>query len=209
MDNYTVDPDTGCWIWQGYRDPRDEYPYHLVNEQWVSARRWHYEQRHGPIPEGLKLLPQCDERRCVCPAHMQPSAPPGIMRNRPSNKLDAAQVQTIRALAGTVPQREIADQFGISRSHVNQIIRGKSWRNDGEPSSAAYTRHYGKLSYADAERIRELAQTTPKKDLAARYGVSASTISLIVSGKRWAKPPDTGQIQPDGTADAPCKTCAG
>lgn len=188
MDNYIVDAESGCWIWQGYRDPTG-YPYHLIDGRYVSARRWHYEQQHGHIPDGLKLLPQCDNRLCVCPAHAQPSSPREITRSRPWNKLDAAKVQEIRVLARKMPQRAIAKQFGISPSHVNQIIRDKSWQDPAMPAPVSYEHRHGKLSYADAEQIRALAQTMPKKDLASRYGVSASTVSLIVSGKRWVRPP--------------------
>jgi transcriptional regulator with XRE-family HTH domain len=197
MDNYVIDPDTGCWIWQGSRDLRGDYPYRWVDAQFVSARRWHYEQQHGPIPDGLKLQPQCDQRLCVCPAHMETVAPREIVRGRPSNKLDEAKAREIRALAGQVPQRVIAAKFGISLSHVNQIIRGKSWQDEATPAPVAYAHQYGKLTFADAERIRELAQTTSRKDLAVRYGVSESSISLIVSGKRWAKPQVSTPTHPD------------
>jgi transcriptional regulator with XRE-family HTH domain len=204
VDNYVIDPDTGCWIWQGYRDPTG-YPYQRVNEQYVSARRWHYEQQYGPIPEGRNLLPQCDQRVCVCPTHMQPAPPRDIVRAQSSTRMDVAKVREIRSLAGQVPQRVIAEQFGISQSHVNQIIRGKRWREEAaEP--AEYRHRYGRLTFVDAERIRDLAQTMSRKDLAAQYGVSESTISLIVSGKRWAGPHDATLSRPADTANAQTDT---
>lgn len=206
MDNYIVDPETGCWLWQGYRG-RADYPYHLVGDQYVSARRWHYEQEHGPVPDGRKLLPACGHGACVCPSHVEPAEPRDVMRGLPSAKLELAQVREIRALAGQIPQQEIADQFGVSLSLVNQIIRGKLWIDEeAEPVPPMYERHYGKLTYSDAERIRDLAQSMPKKDVAAMYGVSASTISLIVGGKRWVKPQEASPSQPKGADNAQVET---
>jgi hypothetical protein len=42
-------------------------------------------------------------------------------------KLTAAQVHKIRALKGTMLQREIADQFSVSRQTINEIHTGKKW----------------------------------------------------------------------------------
>lgn len=43
-----------------------------------------------------------------------------------------------------------------------------------------------KLHVASVRRIRRLASTTTYASLAREYGVSESTISLVVSGKNWS-----------------------
>lgn len=203
MDNYTVDPETGCCLWQGFQD--DGYPYHLVNgRHFVSARRSHYERQLGPVPEGRKLMMRCGVDGCVNPAHMDALTQQEIQRRNAATKLSLAQAQEIRALAGQLPQRVIAERFGISAGYVNQILRGNVWA-DGEPVTDYAVHRRSRLSFADAERIRKLAQTVSKTEIAAQYGVSLSAISRIVSGQRWATPPVTTPSQPAGeTAELEC-----
>lgn len=43
-------------------------------------------------------------------------------------RLTRHDVELIRSLAGSVPQREIADRFSISQSHVSDIVNHKRWR---------------------------------------------------------------------------------
>jgi hypothetical protein len=38
----------------------------------LRAHRVAYELEVGPIPEGMKLLHSCDNRRCVKPQHLTP-----------------------------------------------------------------------------------------------------------------------------------------
>jgi hypothetical protein len=137
MDNYVVDPETGCWLWQGYRDPTG-YPYHTVDGRFVSARRWHYEQHYGPIPDGLRLALRCGNRLCVKATHLEAVVPRVILRGKASTKLDVGKVRDIRVMAGQVPQRVIAERFGISLSQVNHILRGRSWNDvEAEPAPPA------------------------------------------------------------------------
>jgi hypothetical protein len=201
MDNYTVDPETGCWLWQGYQD--DGYPYHRIDGQhYVSARRWHYEQTHGPVPEGRKVVMRCGIDMCVNGAHMEALTQREIQRGTTATKLTLEQVLEIRSLAGQFPQRVIGERFGITGGHVNLIIRGKSWA-DGEPVAEYAVHRRGRLTFADAERIRELANAMSKTEIAAMYGVSLSLISRIVSGERWATPPGTSSAHRASAPSAP------
>lgn len=65
--SYTVDPDTGCWIWDHVKD-RHGYG-HFSH---VGAHRWSYELHVGPIPEGLSLDHLCRNPPCVNPDHLEP-----------------------------------------------------------------------------------------------------------------------------------------
>jgi len=62
-----IDRSTGCWIWTGKKD-KDGYPL----EQGRRVYRRLYEQRKGPIPEGLELDHLCKRRACVRPEHLEP-----------------------------------------------------------------------------------------------------------------------------------------
>jgi len=44
-------------------------------------------------------------------------------------KLSPQQISEIRSLRGQMLHREIGDRFGISRSTVGEILRGKAWKH--------------------------------------------------------------------------------
>lgn len=49
-------------------------------------------------------------------------------RNRRSARLTAADVETIRGLAGAATHKAIALRFGVSRSTVTLVLAGKTWQ---------------------------------------------------------------------------------
>jgi hypothetical protein len=59
---YTVDEDTGCWLWVGKRtaDGRGEF---MRNGRRYYGYRVFYEMANGPIPEGLVI----DHREIILP----------------------------------------------------------------------------------------------------------------------------------------------
>ena len=63
---YTVDPETGCWLWTGYLDRTG---YGRASSAW--AHRLFYEAHVGPIPDGLYVDHLCEVRQCVNPAHLE------------------------------------------------------------------------------------------------------------------------------------------
>jgi DNA invertase Pin-like site-specific DNA recombinase len=107
----------------------------------------------GDITEGYGVLHRCDNPPCVNPAHLWIGTDADNMRDRDQKgrmvsnikhfrpemrprgekhghaKLTAEQVQTIRALHGTMPQHAIAKHFGVDRSTISEIQSGKKWRH--------------------------------------------------------------------------------
>lgn len=86
LSRYTVDEETGCWLWTGNINSQG-YGLILPNgsNQRLRAHRAMYELLVGPIPEGLTLDhlchsadascvggSSCQHRRCVNPAHLEP-----------------------------------------------------------------------------------------------------------------------------------------
>ena len=72
--DYIVD-ENGCWVWQlGRTGPGGKYgqKWDPVKRKSVRAHRWHYEQVHGPIPDGLTLDHLCENTLCVNPDHQDP-----------------------------------------------------------------------------------------------------------------------------------------
>ena len=58
-----------CWFWTGAKNRRG-YPHFKVGLVSVDAGRFIYEQRNGPIPDGLVLYRTCRIRCCVNPIHL-------------------------------------------------------------------------------------------------------------------------------------------
>lgn len=84
--SYTVDPETGCWLWARFTNEKG-YAYFFADRT-VIAHRWSYETFVGPIPPGDEIDHECHtsaveagtcaggktcpHRRCVNPAHLAP-----------------------------------------------------------------------------------------------------------------------------------------
>lgn len=122
---YTVDPDTGCWLWGG---ARSGLGYGIIRRGKTQfAHRWMYVQHRGPIPEGLALDHLCHTPPCVNPDHLEPVTNAENLRRGNSTKLTVADVHAIRALRGKLPALDIALRFGVTPGQINNIFYGKSW----------------------------------------------------------------------------------
>jgi len=66
---YTVDDNTGCWIWRG---PLDNDGYGQITIRGVGYRphRVSYMMYNGDITSGLYVLHKCDRPSCVNPSHL-------------------------------------------------------------------------------------------------------------------------------------------
>jgi len=60
-----------CWLWTGCK-ARGGYGQIFNGERMVTAHRVVYEDRVGPIPEGLTLDHLCRVTSCVNPKHLEP-----------------------------------------------------------------------------------------------------------------------------------------
>jgi hypothetical protein len=67
----TIDPGTGCWEWQGYRQPGGYGRTRSCGRK-VLVHRWVFEHLVGPIPEGLTLDHLCRNPACCNPDHLEP-----------------------------------------------------------------------------------------------------------------------------------------
>lgn len=65
---YEIDPLTGCWVIKSHRS--DGYS-RIRRGNLVMGHIWFYEQRNGPIPDGMELDHLCRNRSCVNPAHLE------------------------------------------------------------------------------------------------------------------------------------------
>ena len=112
------------------------------NNTWLLLLLWAYLAAHriawmityGPIPKGKCVLHKCDNSICVNPNHLhlgtaKDNMREKVRRGRQYKKISDKAVRQIRTLANQGRSRkEIAGKFGISKSHVGNIVRRKSRR---------------------------------------------------------------------------------
>lgn len=144
-NGYEIDQN-GCWIWRGCSIGRYGYGSLKINRKPVYAHRYSWEIHNGPIPDGLCVCHKCDVAKCVNPDHLFLGTHADNMADRnikgravgglknpmrgidhPRAKLTEKQVLSIREDKRTL--REIAAEYGVCHSVVNNIKRRKTWRH--------------------------------------------------------------------------------
>lgn len=144
----------GCWLWQGGMTNQGtmpniygpDYSRKAGGMSYQSGPRavWHMKTR-GPIADGYKVYRTCCDGHCVNPAHLECIAvsewgarkkatgewrgvTARVVANRKSSRARSwVQDASILALAANTvgPAREVAQQFGLSRSMVDKLRRGE------------------------------------------------------------------------------------
>lgn len=129
-----------CWIWRIGKEK--EYGRFLVDSgKHVGAHRYSWTLVNGEIPNGMHILHSCDNPKCVNPNHLSIGTHQDNMKDRsrkgrtifgsssPNAKLTSGDVKKILAMwkSGDYTQVEISEHFPVSRRHVCDIVRGKTW----------------------------------------------------------------------------------
>lgn len=136
-----------CWLWTGSRNTCRGQPWHgrmTINGSRVLVHRFSFFLAYGRWPQPM-CLHKCDVPACVNPAHLEEGTNAKNMADMVARgrhvvaargsdhhkaKLTEADVRIIRnLLANNVPQRTIADRFGVSDVAISHIKNGKSWRH--------------------------------------------------------------------------------
>ena len=111
-----VDKSGACWLWTAHT-VGSGYGGFWDTVRNVCAHRWAYEERFGPIPDGLQIDHLCRTRICVRPAHLE------------------AVTQTENILRGISFSAEKARQTHCKRGHR---LAGRNVRvPPGRPGSRA------------------------------------------------------------------------
>jgi hypothetical protein len=105
------------------------------------AHRIAYELCNGPIPPGLSVLHNCDNRHCINPAHLTigthaENMKAMLSRNRSARgikqhkaKLTDNRVAYIKAMRGVFDAKTLAAKFSVTHSAIRDIWRGRTWRH--------------------------------------------------------------------------------
>ena len=137
-----------CWLWNDTL--HRGYGYVRNKEKWFGERRVHriaFRIFVGTIPKGYLVLHKCDIRNCVRPSHLFIGTSKMNMQDCKNkmrhphgethgcSKLKARNVRYILKVGrqgtgywyrGNV--QKLANQFGVSRVAINNILTGTSWR---------------------------------------------------------------------------------
>lgn len=156
-----------CWLWTGRRKSRG-LPYGQT-AQGRLAHRVAYEFKRGSIPEGQCVLHSCDNPPCCNPAHF-------FLGTLGENNQD-------RASKGRSCQGDAwrSTHAAVIRTGADNHMFGRV-----EPTSVGVQQPGAKLSDDQVREIRALrAAHVSNVELAARFGVSDSLISLVGTRRRW------------------------
>lgn len=132
-----------CVEWQGAKSTAG-YGQKRLNGKTVYVHRLAYIEAHGEIPKGLVVRHTCDNPACYNVDHliigtqkqnMQDCSERGRVNKaikatgeaQGLSKLTEVSVKYIREsnLSGS----KLAKELGVSRSTVNRVRSGKTWRN--------------------------------------------------------------------------------
>lgn len=138
----------GCWLWKGTIAKNG---YGVVK---IGGRKGKLKYIHrlvakisfGDLPKGLFVCHTCDNRICCNPDHLflglpaenaadaaskkRIKGPRLIGETNPSAKLAETDIHKIRSLwQSGFGFQQIADQFGVSKNTIWNVVRRVSWRH--------------------------------------------------------------------------------
>jgi hypothetical protein len=138
-----------CLIWPHARN-KAGYGKICHNGKYLAVHRAVCEHVNGPPPTPKhQAAHACGNGHygCVNPHHLVWKTPKQNNADRiahgtmlwgeesPSAKLKNGDIERIRALNGTMIQRDIAKMFGVSTTTIARILKGKRWIKACPPSS--------------------------------------------------------------------------
>lgn len=144
-----VDPDTGCWHWQGHTCSTNGAPIVYIKRKRMWVRRFVVNLKRGlpfdaPIKPGRFPHPKCRNPDCLCPEHMVTRTRGQYMKGskrRPETRLkmldarrarspmDLDTARQLRVLANDgIPQIKLAKWTGLSKQMISKVINHHYWR---------------------------------------------------------------------------------
>lgn len=133
----------GCWEWQAafFKGRGRCYGMFKLRGRCMKAHRVAFELERGEIDDGLVLLHDCDNPKCVRPDHLKPGSHVENMADmrrkgrsccherKNTARLTAGDVHEIRIAAhrGGATAAALARVFGVGHSAVRDLLRGKTW----------------------------------------------------------------------------------
>lgn len=183
-----------CWLWTGSRNAKGYGQFGLCHKGRQSvalAHRFVWELAHGPIPPGVLVCHHCDNPpccnlKCLFSGSAADNSADMAVKGRANTKLSPDLVTVIRdeyRRGATI--RQIADDRGIPRATVQNLIAGRTWRYlPGAPRQRIGTKLF-REDVAEIRRLR-LEEALTLSQIAKMYGIDQSYVSLIARNARYA-----------------------
>lgn len=203
---------SGCW--EIDKSLNKGYPMIKVKGKQWRCSRLYYTYAIGPIPRGMFVCHTCDNPLCVNPDHLflgnardnnldmlgKGRAKPPKGEKHHTTKFNVAQIIDIRELyaMGSYNQYQLARIYHVTVQTINNIVRGKTWKDvDGPITNTGHVNPPSKSgedspnAILTEENIREIrslyaAGGISFKKIGDRYGVNATHIYRIVKRQAWA-----------------------
>ncbi len=133
-----------CWEWGAGKSGTGygSFNWGTSKEGKIGAHRASWLISIGEIPMGMEVLHRCDNPGCVRPSHLflgstKDNSVDKVNKKRHAfgarnscAKLTEEQIIEIRSryYTGEILHRELAEEFGVSRVQITNIINFKRWK---------------------------------------------------------------------------------
>jgi HNH endonuclease len=180
---YTEDPETGCWLWDGYCDKNGYARIYNADHRCIEwAHRFSYEAHRGPIPPRHEIDHVCRQTRCVNYEHLDAVTRAEHVRRtlerlgKDKRHLAAAHLRRLN-----LTYQEIAEALaysgkeGAHQAVLRAVAKGLA-SSDEVPRAT-------RLTEIEREEIRDLYTLgVPQTVIGECYAVDSSQVSRICNG---------------------------
>lgn len=133
--------DNGCWEVVSHKKCCRGYPAVYYKKRQVQLSRVAWEIHNGEVRDGLCVLHECDNRKCINPRHLflgtkgdnaRDMVQKGrSLRGEKHNKaqLTERQVGEIVDKLSVCTRSHLAMEYGVKRNVINKIANGTTWKH--------------------------------------------------------------------------------
>lgn len=141
------EPNSGCWLWTGNANGAGKWIYGTlsVKRKTIRSHRFAWLFFRGPIPVGMDVLHKCDVTLCANPDHLflgtdldnqrdmikkgRDSKRRALIRGSSNYGAKLAEQQILAILSDNRRQKEIASEYGVSKSCIAMIKKKRNWKH--------------------------------------------------------------------------------